>query len=230
MTLRRKLLLLSAPAAAVLVVVIIKAVSVMIAGDAVARHYADGDAAAMRSDIGILEVLNLIEPQKAVFATGAAAVLDGRLDEADRRFTDVLAETAGRDSCAVRVNLELVRETRGDRAVAAADSTGALDAYRRARTVVEQAPDRCFAGNDDPDAARRDIRNDALPRLTRKIDALVGVPPPLPPAPALPPPQAEVESGAPTTPPDTALRLDPANGDPLDALRRILRDAAAATG
>ena len=105
-------------------------------------------------------MLNVIEPDKAYFAAGGLAVLDNRLEEADRQFSESLAH--GRDSCATRVNLQLVRETLGDRAAAVFDGRTAVGHYLSARTVVEQAQQGCFAGNTDADPQRQVLRNDAL--------------------------------------------------------------------
>ncbi len=226
MRLRRRLLVYSAPVALILVVVIVKSLSVVIAGGSAASAYSDRDAGELRRDVALLKVLNVLEPSKAHFAAGDLAVLDNRLEEADREFSESLARD---DSCAVRVNLELVRETLGDRAASVFDTPTAVARYLSARTVVEQAPQGCFAGNNDADEQRRVIREDALRRLNEKIEA-VQVPPP-PPAPAppaaptAPPPQAQPGGASDDT--ETELRLEPRNGPPLDKLQQILRDAAA---
>jgi hypothetical protein len=170
-----------------------------------------------------LTVLNVIEPAKAYFAAGSLAVLDNRLEEADRQFGESLART---DSCATRVNLQLVRETLGDRAAAVLDGRTAVAQYVSARTVVEQAPQGCFAGNADADPERQVLRDDALRRLNAKIDAAQVAPPPPPPPPGAtvtPPPPAQ--SGGTSAETDSQLRLEP--GTPMDQLQQILRDAAA---
>jgi hypothetical protein len=221
--LRRRLLLYSAPVAVLLVLVVLKLVSAVAAGQWAASAFRDGDADGVRSAAAIMGTVNVVESERAHSAAGAAAVLDDRLGEADGRFTQALA--AG-ESCAVRVNLELVRETLGDRAFAVLDGHGATEHYLRALEVVEQASADCFAGNADPDRERRAVREDALPRLTEKLRAArAAVPPPPPPAgaaPQAPPPGA----GRGDTDRDTRLRLEPEAGDPMDKLEQILRDAA----
>jgi hypothetical protein len=227
---RRKLLMFSAPVVLVLVVLIAKCVSVVIAGHTAQRAYADRDTAALRTAVGTLQILNVAESAKAPFAAGSLAVLDGRVDEAERRFTESLDRTAPADSCPVRVNLELVRETLGDRAATAFDTRSALIRYRAAQTVVQQAPPDCFAGNADPDPQRRTVRADALARLDRKINALEVASPPPPPPPVTagaPPPPT---SGGAATETPAPRRLHPDTGTPLDRLQQILRDAAAQDG
>jgi hypothetical protein len=221
--LRRRLLLFSAPVALLFVVVIVKSLSVVIAGDSAASAFAEQDSAELRRAVDSLTVLNVIEPAKAYFAAGSLAVLDNRLEEADRQFGESLART---DSCATRANLQLVRDTLGDRAAAVLDGRTAVAQYVSARTVVEQAPQGCFAGNADADPERQVLRDDALRRLNAKIDAAQVAPPPPPPPPGAtvtPPPPAQ--SGGTSAETDSQLRLEP--GTPMDQLQQILRDAAA---
>lgn len=219
--LRRRLLAFSAPVALLVVVAIIKLLTVVAAGNSASSAFAERDNAALRRAVDTASVLNVVEPAKAPFAAGTLAVLDNRLEEADREFSESLARS---ESCATRVNLELVRETLGDRAFAVFDNRAAVTHYLGARTVVEQAPQDCFAGNTDPDPQRQALRNEALVRLDQKIDAARVAPPPPPPAPeatAAPPPPA----GGTTTEDDSQLRLGP--GTPMERLQQILRDAAA---
>lgn len=224
MTLRRRLLLFSAPVALLLVVVIVKSVSVVVAGNVAATAYAERDDGALRTAVDTLSALNVIEPTKAPFAAGALAVLDDRLEEADRQFSASLAVDGA--ACETRVNLELVRETLGDRAAAVFDADKAVEWYLAARAVVAQAQPGCFAGNSDPDAQRRLLRHDAMARLDSKIAAVSAVPPPPPPSAATAGPPPSVPSpGAPDNAPPR-LRLDPGAGPPLDRLQQILRDAA----
>ncbi|MGO4444563.1 hypothetical protein AB4Z42_14500 [Mycobacterium sp. 2YAF39] len=223
--LRRRLLVFSAPVALVLIVVIVKSLSVVIAGDSAVSAYAERDNDALRRAVDTLTVLNVIQPDKAGFAAGSLAVLDNRLDAADRRFSESLAR---RESCATRVNLELVRETLGDRAAAVFDGPTAVGHYLGARTVVEQAGQGCFAGNTDQDPQRQVLRNDALARLNQKIAAAQVAPPPPPPvpeAPAAPPPPAQAGGTSTDT---NLLILEP--GTPMERLQQILRDAAARDG
>lgn len=227
--LRRKLVVLSAPIAVLLVVVIVKCLSVVIAGGSAVSAYTQRDNSALGRAVDSLTVFNVVEPAKAYFAAGSLAVLGNRLEEADRQFSEGLNRTATAESCAVRVNLEFVRETMGDRAAAVFDAPTAIAKYLSARSIVQQAAPGCFAGNNDPNSQRQALRDDALRRLDQKIDAAQVAPPPPPPPPgarAAPPPSP---SGGPADP-EMQLRLNPGAGTPLDRLQQILRDAAARDG
>jgi hypothetical protein len=232
--LRRRLLLFSAPVAVVLLLVVVKLWSVVIAGGSAATDFAERDADALRGDVAALNVLNVVEPEKAFFAAGDLAVLDGRLDDADRRFTAALERTEPARSCPARVNLEFVRETMGDRAAGVFDAGSAVTWYRNALAVVDKAPDGCFKGSTDSDEQRRALLDGAAARLQQKIDAAPAAPPPPPPPPAgaapPPPPPPASTSTSTTTPPDGELQLHPGVGEPMDRLQQILRDAAARNG
>lgn len=232
--LRQRLLIYSAPLIVVALLVIVKLISVVLAGNSAVSSFADGDGNAVRADAAVLGVANVVEPAKAPFAAGAAAVLDGRLDDADRHFIDALTHTDAAHSCPVRVNLELVSETQGDRAAAAGDRARAEERYAKALAVVGDAPRACFSGNSDSDPQRRAIRQDAASRLGAKRTALSAPPPSMtappppraaPPPPPPPPPPAAVTSDGRELPPRA---LDPAAGDPLDKLQQVLQDAAGA--
>ena len=229
--LRRRLLLFSAPVALLLVIVLPKLSSVVIAGGLAASDFAQKDTGALRTEVATLNALNVVEPAKAFFAAGDLAVLDGRLEDADAQFSEALARTGPAESCATRVNLELVRETLGDKAAGVLDVETAVTRYRSALTAVNDAPSGCFEGNADPDQERRVIRNEAAARLNDKIDDLQAAPPPVPPPPAAvpppPPPPPPAGESAPDER-DPRLRLNPDTGDPLERLQQILRDAAAA--
>ncbi|MDT5069929.1 MAG: hypothetical protein QOK02_6084 [Mycobacterium sp.] len=225
----RRLLVFSAPVALLLVVALLKLCSVVIAGGLVASDFAKKDTGALRTEVATLNALNIVEPAKAHFAAGALAVLDGRLEYADEQFSQALARTGAAESCETRVNLELVRETLGDKAAGSLDGKAALARYRSALSAVNDAPAGCFAGNADPDSERRVIRDVAAARLNAKIDDLQLPPPPPANPPPAPPPAAPPPAGesAPDEP-DSRLRLNPDSGDPLQRLQQILRDAAAA--
>ncbi|UNB52498.1 hypothetical protein [Mycolicibacterium sp. YH-1] len=202
---RRRLLVWSAPVALLLVVAIAWLCATGIAGQSAA----------------------------AEFKAGVTAVADRRLPEAERHFAEA-ADGDPADSCPALVNLVLVRETRGDDAVAAGDGPGAIDRYRDALAVVASAPGGCFAGNEDSDAERRAVRADSANRLQTKLDRLQAPLPALPPpaAPPPPPPPAApppAKGPAPEQQPDVR-RLDPAGGDPLDKLGQLLEDAAEVRG
>lgn len=222
--LRRRLLLLTTPLAVVTLVCTVKLVSVVLVGNWVVTDYAHRDIAALDRDVKILRVFNIVDPARVYYADGARAVLQDRLSDSDHQFSQALEHMDPAGSCPARVNLELVRETLGDRAAAAADHDAAVSRYTAAATVVQQAPGGCFGGNTDPDPARRQIRDDALRRLEAKIDAQHTTVPQLPaPSSPPPPPGAAASGDAAPTPPS---RPDPARDDPMAGLEQILRDGS----
>ncbi len=230
--LRRRLLIYSAPLTMVAMLVAVKLISLVVAGNSAVSAFARGDGDAVRSDAAVLGVVNVVEPAKAPFVAGTAAVLDGRLDEADGYFTAALARTDTAVSCPVRVNLELVRETQGDRAAAAGDRSRADERYASALAVIGDAPPACFSDNGDPDLQRQVIRREAATRLADKRKALISRPaaaPPPPPPP--PPPPAPLPVPVAVTPDGREIpprRLDPTEGDPFGKLLQVLQDAAGA--
>ncbi|MEC4763444.1 hypothetical protein VT930_10050 [Mycobacterium sherrisii] len=231
--LRRRLLIYSAPLTVAAVLSIVKLISVVLAGNSAVSSFALRDGNAVRADAAILGIGNVIEQANAPFAAGTAAVLDGRLDDADTDFSAALVRTDAARSCPVRVNLELVREAQGDRAAAAGDRARADERYVSALAVIDGAPGACFSGNDDPDPQRRALRDDTTNRLAAKRTALdtssprVPAPPPpmAPPPPPPPPPPPAVGADGREIPP---RELDPAAGDPFDKLQQVLQDAAGA--
>jgi hypothetical protein len=227
MNARRRLLLYSAPVVLVLMLLVAKLVSVAVVGTSAVSNFSDGDAEGLSGDVATLQILDIVEPARTHQAAGALAVLEDRLEDADREFALALEQTRQDNSCAARVDLELVRETRGDRAAAATDAEAAVGYYSAAKQVVELAPQGCFAGNADADPIRQELRENALSRLDAKLTAIPAppglLPPPAPPVIAVPAPPAP---GTPA-PGETQRRLDPRQGDPLDRLGQILRDAAA---
>ena len=96
--LRRRLLVFSAPVAVLLVVVIVKSFTLVIAGDAAVSAYTDRDNNALRRAVNSLTVLNVVQPANAYFAAGSLAVLDNRLEEADRQFSASLNRSAPAES------------------------------------------------------------------------------------------------------------------------------------
>jgi len=224
--LRRRLLLGSAPVVAAALIVAAKLASVAVIGESAVSDYTNRDTAALSTDVAILRQFNVVEPARTAYAAGALAVLENRLRDADREFSQALARTEPDESCPARVNLELVRETLGDRAAASADHDTAVRQYTAAKDAVTHAPVNCFAGNADGDPQRRQIRAEALPRLDAKLTA-AGQPPtaPPPPRPEAPPPAPPPAAGSATSTPPPPLP-PPDRGDPLRGLQQILRDAA----
>ncbi|MBX7447360.1 hypothetical protein GR927_05115 [Mycolicibacterium sp. 3033] len=228
--LRRRLLVLSAAPALIMLLVAAKLISVVVAGNAAQRHYDSGDIGALDDDVAILQVFDVIEPANAAFAAGALAVLDDRLEVADAQFSEALARTDQPHTCPARVNLVLVRERRADIDAWEARLDSARTQYLSALEVLADAPAGCFAGNQDADPQRRAIRAETAARIDAKLRNLgtAAPPPPVspPPAaaalPAAPPPVAAPGTDDPAEP----RQLDPTEGDPMEVLRRLLRDAA----
>lgn len=223
---RRRLLLWSAPVALLLVAVIVAVTTWVVASRSAAAAYAEGDVESLRTDVSILSILDVVDPEGSALAAGGLAVLDGRLDEAERQFA-----TAG-DGCPAVANLVLVRETMGDDAVGAADGPLAIERYRDALDTAQGAPAECFGGNADPDAERRAVLADTVPRLQRKLAVLERplAPPPPPPAAGAPPPPPPPGAGQTGRGSPETRRLNPGAGDPLDKLRQILGDSASVRG
>ncbi|WP_369832437.1 hypothetical protein [Mycobacterium sp. AT1] len=225
-----RLLVVSAPVSLVVVVALLKLWTVVVAGGSVATDFAERNTDALGRDVATLSTLDVVEPVRTRFAAGTLAILEDRLPDADGQFTAALTQTGQAQSCPVRVNLELVRETLGDRAAEKFDGS-AIGWYRNALAVVDEAPDGCFTGSTDADPDRRAVLEATVARLNAKIDAVsVPPPPPPPPPPVAPPPPPPPASAPGTTEPDAQLRLNPGLGDPLDRLQQILRDAAAQNG
>lgn len=229
--LRRRLLTYSAPLAVVALLVAVKLMSVAVAGNSALDAFTRGDGRTLRTDAAILGTVNLVQPANAPFAAGVAAVLDGRLEDAEAHFVEALALTDAAASCPALVNLELIRETQGDRAAAAGDTAGADERYVSALAIVADAPAACFAGNTDTDLQRRAVREDTEARLVAKRAALQAqasavLPEPTPPPPATPPPPPVLVVVTPDGQEIEPRPLDPGGADPLDKLQQILRDAA----
>lgn len=226
---RRRLLLWSAPVVAVLVAVVVAVSAAAIVSRSAGSAFARGDVDTLRRDVSVLQVVGVIDSAATDFAAGSLAVLEGRLDEAERRFA---ASAEERPACGALANLLLVRETMGDDAVGANNGPLAIGRYRSALSVASpDGRDACFADNTDPDGERRAVLADSVPRLERKLAILerpLAPPPPAPPAGAPPPPAAG--GTRPTVQPPEERLLNPESGDPLDKLQQILEDAAAARG
>lgn len=190
--LRRRLVVYSMPVAVLLLTGLGKIISTMLTGDAAVSDFAHHDIDALRGDLSILRNFNIIEPGQVSFIAGDLAVLEGNLDTAENQFSTALDRTSGADSCPVRVNLELVRETQGDLAAANGDKAHAEERYNSSLQVISAAPAHCFQDNTDPNPDRRGIRAAAAARLGDKIKALH-----LPPAP--PPTSQTVNPQSPPT-------------------------------
>ena len=223
-----RLLVASAPVSLVVVVALLKLWTVVAAGGSAATDFAERNTDALGRDVATLSVLDVVEPARTRFAAGTLAVLTTASTDADGQFAAALSQTGQAQSCPVRVNLELVRETLGDRAAEKFDGA-AVGWYRSALAVVDDAPDGCFTGSTDADPDRRAVLEATVRPPQRQDRRRLGAPP------ATTSPTAGGTTsttaagvGPGSTEPDAQLRLNPGVGDPLDRLQQILRDAAAA--
>ncbi|MGV0741073.1 tetratricopeptide repeat protein [Mycolicibacterium sp. XJ870] len=183
--LRRRLFLYTVPVAALLALVVAGLITVVMVGNSAVTSFNEHDIEALRRDVDKLKTFGVIEPGTIAFAEGDLLVLEGKLNDAEKRFGEALDRFGGEDSCPVRINLELVRETLADLAVRSGRPDDADRLYNGALTVVKEAPAGCFHENSDPNEDRRAVRTDAEPRLQRKLAALHAPPPPPPTGPAV---------------------------------------------
>jgi hypothetical protein len=191
---RRRLYLFSAPVVAMLVLAAAKAILVGIVGNSAISDFTRHDIEALRDDVLLLSIFDVIDPAKPSFVAGDLSVLEGRLQDADAHFSDSFSRTDERQSCPVRVNLLLIRETLGDLATRAGDQPQAEQLYTAGLKLANEAPPACFAGNADPNPDRRAIREHSVLRLHQKLEILHR-----PPAAAPPPASIVVPPPPPTT-------------------------------
>ena len=85
--------------ALIVLIAAVKMISVVVAGNSAVTNFADGDGDALAGDSSTLNTLNVIERAKAPFTAGTAAVLQGRLEDADARFSEALSLTGADESC-----------------------------------------------------------------------------------------------------------------------------------
>ena len=230
--LRRRLVLFSAPVMLIVLLAAVKMISVVVAGNSAVTNFTDRDEEALGRDTSTLSVLNVLEPAKAPFAAGTLAVLQGRLDEADRHFSDALARTSTEDACPALVNLELVRERQGDIDGWEGRPDDARERYRDALAVVEGCAGRLLSrtttiptrNDGGQETTRLPVWRPNWPASTTRRHRPRPRRHPLPHRhrrrprrwPARPIPRDEPGE----------LRLNPGAGDPTDKLRQILQDAA----
>lgn len=167
---RRRLLLWSALPVLLALFLAAKLFSLGILAGQAASGYAGGDAAAVDAAAGGLGVANVVEPHKAPFAAGDAAVLAGDYPAARPLFEQALRQVpaGSRDECLVRVNLILVIERLGDQRLEAGDPASPAALFKDALAAADQAPEGCLA--DAGDGADRRLA-EARERLDNKLGA-----------------------------------------------------------
>lgn len=168
---RRRLLWWSAVPVLLALCLAAKLLSLGILGGQAASGFAAGDAAGVQAAAGGLSVANVVEPHKAAFAAGDAAVISGDFAAARGLFEQALGTVpAGSgDECLIRVNLVLVIERLGDQRLQAGDPASALALYREALAAVGQAPESCLVA--DAEAGTGTRLAEARERLDAKLGA-----------------------------------------------------------
>ena len=154
---RRRLLLWSALPVLLVLCVAAKLLSVGILADRAVAGFAAGNADAVEAAARGLGVANVVEPYKAPFAAGDAAVLAEDYATARTRFEEALALVPGGtaagspgpgnpgDACIIRVNLVLAIERLGDKRLEAGDPASAVLFFKEALETAGQAPEGCQA-------------------------------------------------------------------------------------
>jgi hypothetical protein len=162
---RHRLALWSAPAALLALAVSAKLLSVGALGGAAAESFTTGQGDGVGRAATWLGVANVLEPHKALFASGDAHVLAGDFAAARQDFEASLRAGAGDDECKVRVNLVLSIEKLGDAEVDGA----AARLFREALSVAGTAPERCHQAGPANQAGEGAGLDSAGERLTAKI-------------------------------------------------------------
>lgn len=148
---RKRLLLWSAVPVFLVLCIAAKLLSLNVLGDHAISGYAARNAPAVEAAAGGLGLANVVEPHKAPFAAGDAAVLAGDYGTAKSLFEQALGmvPAGAGDECLVLVNLVLVTEHLGDQRLQAGDPSSALTLFKEALATAGKAPEGCLS----PDAA-----------------------------------------------------------------------------
>ncbi len=167
--LRRRLIVFSILPAVVLVAIGVKLVSMVIYGHSATSHYLSYDSYGLADDVRTLKSLNVIDSYKPYFADGDRYALEGKLAEAEAEFKKSLSLVSQTQSCPVRINLEVVLETRGDLKNADQHRDEAKSLWTEALKVTREAPGGCFDTTTEPDEERRTHLNETEQRLEDKL-------------------------------------------------------------
>jgi hypothetical protein len=165
---RRRLALWSAPPALLALAVAAKLLSVGVLGASAGQSFDAGEQEGVASAASWLQVANILEPHKGLFASGDAHVLAGDFASARKDFESALEAGAGVDECRVRVNLVLSIEKMGD---GAGEPDAAARLFREAKAAVESAPPQCHAEGPANSAGEGESLDSAQDRLDGKISA-----------------------------------------------------------
>ncbi len=164
---RRRLLLWSALPVLLVLCFAAKLLSLGILADRAAAGFSAGNAPAVDAAARGLGFANVVEPHKAPFAAGDAAVAAEDYARARTQFEQALSMVPANsgDGCIIRVNLVLAIERLGDQRQQAGDPASAVLLFQEALATAGQAPEACLAGN--PDTGGR--LADAKERLEGKL-------------------------------------------------------------
>ncbi|WP_102193701.1 tetratricopeptide repeat protein [Microbacterium aurantiacum] len=132
--------------------------------------YVVGDHSAAESAARGQEFLNWFEPYKAPYNIGTVLGAAEQLPDAQAELEEALRLAHGLEVCAVRINLALVLERRGDAARQDGDGVAAEELYGEALTVTLETPEECNsdeAQDQSPDP-NRDM-SDSLDELKERL-------------------------------------------------------------
>jgi hypothetical protein len=163
---RRRLALWSAPPALLALAVSAKLLSVGFLGGAAAESYAAGQGSDVERAATWLGLANIVEPHKALFASGDAQVLAGDFAAARADFEAALRAGPGDDECKVRVNLVLSIEKLGD---AAGEGDAAARLFAEGLAAAEASTPQCHAVGPANAAGEGAALDEAEERLSSKI-------------------------------------------------------------
>lgn len=168
---RRRLLLWSAVPVLLALCLAVKLLSLSVLADGAASGFAGGNVSAVNAAARGLGVANVVEPHKAPFAAGDAAVLAGDYGTARRLFEQALGSVpaGSADECLVRVNLVLVMERLGDQRLQAGDPASVIPLFKEALATAAQAPEGCLSPEAEAGAGGR--LAEARERLEGKLAA-----------------------------------------------------------
>lgn len=147
--LRRILLLASAPLLLAALLFCGKVLSMYAFAHQAISAYGAGDYSGTVQAARGQEPVNIFEPYKAPYNVGVGLADQGELDAARAKFEEALALARGLEQCAVRVNLAIVIERIGDRALRDGDGAAASKAWQEALAVSQDAPAECHSPEAD---------------------------------------------------------------------------------
>ncbi|MBT2584337.1 hypothetical protein [Arthrobacter sp. ISL-95] len=165
---RSRLALWSAPPALLALAVAAKLLSVGVLGASAGQSFETGEREGLANAASWLQVANILEPHKGLFASGDAHVLAGDFASARKDFESALGAEAGVDECKVRVNLVLSIEKLGD---GVGEPDAAAQLFKEAKAAAESAPPQCHTAGPANSAGEGESLDAAEDRLNGKISA-----------------------------------------------------------